>query len=479
MKNNDIKLTNYSLYGYGIGNLGYGMILQAMTTYLLFFGTSILKLSGSILGIIIGISVFWDAISDPIMGSISDFTYNKRYGRRHLYILVGCIGIAIFNALLWSINAEWSDSVKLVLIAITIFGVKTLSTVFVTPYLALSGELTEDYFERTKIQSVRTVFFVMGLGFTVVVGMTYFLRSTEAFPIGQLNGNGYMYLGFTTSIIMVIVGLVTYFTTKSFIPYLNEKVNMRRQKRQRGILAQLRVDFKVMFSNKNYLYVAMAYLSANLSAAIIGSIGLHVFTYTYRLESNDIGIILGGFFVFMILSQPFWLKYSRKHDKKKAAILATILGIASALIFLVNLMAKSFTVEYPYTLMVFFMFAGIGVGGLLTLPLSMVGDTIDVEEYTTGKRSEGLYYGGLTFSYKASQAVAIFLIGILLDTIGFDPSLSVQTPSTEIWLGLVLTIGCLVAFGLTFVAYSRYNLSHEDIMKLKVKKENIYDTQTE
>lgn len=479
MNNKDIKLTNYSLYGYGIGNLGYGMILQAMTTYLLFFGTSILKLSGSILGIIIGISVFWDAISDPIMGSISDFTYNKRFGRRHLYILIGCIGIGVFNAILWSINVDWPDTVKLILITIMIFGVKTLSTVFVTPYLALSGELTEDYYERTKIQSVRTVFFVMGLGFTVVVGMTYFLRSTDAYPVGQLNGNGYMYLGFTTSIIMLIVGIITYMTTKSFIPYLNEKVTRRRQKRKLGVLGQLRVDFKAMFDNSNYLYVALAYLSANLSSAIIGSIGLHVFTYTFRLDSSDIGIILGGFFVFMILSQPFWLKYSRKYDKKQAAILATLIGIGAGFVFLINLIFKSFTVDYPYSLMIFFMLAGVGVGGLLTLPLSMVGDTIDVEEYNTGKRSEGLYYGGLTFSYKASQAVAIFLIGVLLDTIGFNPELNMQTAATEMWLGLIMAIGCLVAFGLTLMAYSRYNLSHEEIQRLKKLKETKHDTQTE
>lgn len=224
-----MKLTTKSLYGYGVGNLGYGMILQAMTTYLLFFGTSILKLPGSILGIVIGISVFWDAISDPIMGSISDFTYNRKFGRRHLYILVGCIGIA-FNSMLWSIHISWTDTIKLLLITIFIFGVKTMATVFVTPYLALSGELTDDYFERTKIQSVRTVFFVLGLGFTVVVGMTYFLRSTEAFPIGQLNYAGYRYLGYTTSGIMIIAGLITYFSTKSFIPYLNKKVMERKQR---------------------------------------------------------------------------------------------------------------------------------------------------------------------------------------------------------------------------------------------------------
>lgn len=244
-------------------------------------------------------------------------------------------------------------------------------------------------------------------------------------------------------------------------------------------MAQLKVDFKELFANKNYLYVALAYLSANLSSAIIGSIGLHVFTYTFRLDSIDIGIILGAFFIFMILSQPFWLKYSRKFDKKQAAIVATLIGISAGLVFLINLIFRSFTLDYPYTLVFFFMLAGFGVGGLLTMPLSMVGDTIDVEEYNTGKRSEGLYYGGLTFSYKASQAVTIFILGVLLDAIGFDPSLSFQTDTTEILLGVILVVGCLVAFGLTLLAYSRYNLSHEEIENIQRLKEMNHDTPIE
>ena len=174
MKNSNM-LNQKSLYGYGVGNLGYGMILQAMTTYLVFFATTLLKIPGSVIGIIISISVIWDAISDPIMGSISDFTKSKKFGRRHLYILIGSFGIAFFNATLWSLNEDWSLTTKIVLVTILIFGVKTLATVFVTPYMALSGELSDDYHERTTIQSVRTVFFVLGMAFTVVVGLTYYL----------------------------------------------------------------------------------------------------------------------------------------------------------------------------------------------------------------------------------------------------------------------------------------------------------------
>jgi len=463
------RLNTKTLYGYGIGNLGFAMVFQAMTTYLVFFGTTILKLPGSLFGIIVSLSVFWDAFSDPVMGSISDYSHSEKFGRRHQYLSIGSFGVAIFNALLWSIDEGLSTNIKVVLITVLIILVKTFFTVFVTPYIALSGELSDDYYERTTIQSVRTVFFVLGMAFTVVVGMTYFLRSSQAFPIGQLNRLGYTYLGFTTSAFMILAGLITYFSTKKYIPYLNEKNKKNDTGKRLKVWPQLKGDFKELAKNKNYLYVCLAYLSANLASAIIGSIGLHVFTYTFRLGSTTIGLLLGCLFLFNILSQAFWVKYSKKKDKKYAALVATIIGLVSCFMFLIGVFARGYVIMYPMLLAPFFCVAGFSVGGLLTLPLSMVGDTIDVEEIHTGKRSEGLYYGGLTFSYKFSQAIAIFFIGILLDIIGFNPDLPIQSPSTDLALGLILAFGCIIAFSLTWVAYGRYNLSHGYIMNIKNK----------
>jgi GPH family glycoside/pentoside/hexuronide:cation symporter len=88
---------------YGSGNLTYGVVIQIISTYMVFYSTVILNLPGSIIGLAVGVSVVWDAISDPIMGHISDHTYSRKYGRRHLYILIGAISIAFFNFFLWDI----------------------------------------------------------------------------------------------------------------------------------------------------------------------------------------------------------------------------------------------------------------------------------------------------------------------------------------------------------------------------------------
>ncbi len=200
---------------------------------------------------------------------------------------------------------------RLVLITVMIFGVKTMITVFVTPYLALGGELVDDYYQRTTIQSIRSVFFSLGLGFVIVVGMTVFLRSTENYPIGQLNPNGYMYLGFTTSLLVIMTGMISYFSTVRFIPELNAR-NDGDKRNELGIMERLKTDIAELWKNGDYLMVALGYLSANIASALIGSIGMHVFTYTFRLDSYHIGVILGVMFLFNIISQPFWIWYSKK-----------------------------------------------------------------------------------------------------------------------------------------------------------------------
>lgn len=88
---------------YGIGNLSVGIAMQVVGTYLVFFSTVILGIPGYLVGLAVGISVFWDAITDPLMGYASDITQSKRFGRRHLYLLVGSFGIALTILVMWII----------------------------------------------------------------------------------------------------------------------------------------------------------------------------------------------------------------------------------------------------------------------------------------------------------------------------------------------------------------------------------------
>ncbi|MBQ2713619.1 MAG: MFS transporter, partial [Clostridia bacterium] len=98
-----MKLSTKTFLSYGTGNLGYATISQTVNNFIMFFGTSVLGVSGTLVGLAVALSTFWDGISDPVVGHISDNFHSKKYGKRTGFMIFGTIGMVIFNVLLWSV----------------------------------------------------------------------------------------------------------------------------------------------------------------------------------------------------------------------------------------------------------------------------------------------------------------------------------------------------------------------------------------
>jgi GPH family glycoside/pentoside/hexuronide:cation symporter len=449
---------------YGMGNLTYGIVSQMIGTYMVFYSTAVLGISGAVVGTAVSISVLWDAISDPLMGYYSDITKSKIFGRRHLYILVGCITLAIFNFLIWAINPAWSNIAKVSAVFVLMMLIKTAATVYATPYTALGAELSNDYNERTSVQGIRTIFFLLGLMFATVMGFLLFFKSTKEFPVGQLNPAAYRNMGLTVSIIAIVFGLVCFFKTKKYIPHLPV---CHHTDTESGSMTKLIGSFVLALKNASYRNIVIAYLLTNISSALISTLGIHVFTYTFKLDSKDIGIIFGVLFTVSILSQPLWVRISAKIDKKGAVILGLLLSTAGSIMLLVFVFVKDYIAGQMLYMLPFAAIAGFGAGALFSVPYSMIADTIDVDELKTGVRLEGVYYGSLTFFYKFSQAITIFILGMILDFVKFNSEAKVQPESTVMILGLTIAVGGIIVLSLAGLIYSKYDLNREKITEIQ------------
>lgn len=448
--------------GYGLGNFSAGVALQVVGAYLVFYSTAILGIPGSLVGIAVSIGIVWDAITDPIMGYLSDITRLKTLGRRHLYLLIGGIGISITNFLLWNISNTLQTSAKFTLLLIDLLAIKTFMTIFVTPYTALGAELSNDYNERTSIQSIKTIFFLVGLSSVSVLGMYFFFHSSDEFPIGQLNPQAYKDMALFSSIVIFIFAIACFLATKKYIPILNRTIKKDTSKFH---ITNLFKSFKAVLCNKTFRYVAFAYMFNNLASALLSNIGLHVFTYTFMLNSQQIAIIVGVQFLTSIMSQPIWTYISKKLDKKPTMILGLVICIVASFSFIILVLIKDLIIGRMDYFLPFAVLLGFGIGGLFTLPLSMIADIIDMDELYTGKRSEGTFYGCLTLFYKLSQSIALFAIGFLLDIVNFDSNLQYQSESTVVTLGLILGIGSIFSFTMAFISLIKYNLN-----RLKVEE---------
>lgn len=452
-----INLSNRHIYGYGFGNFGYGIIFQIIATYFVFYATAVLGLSGTVIGAMVGTGVIWDALSDPIMGYISDNTKNKKYGRRHLYLWIGGFSVLITNLILWNLHASIPHWMQVGGMIIALLLIKTGMTVYITPYTALGAEITDDHIKRAKVQSVKMSFFLLGIFVATAVNMLLFFKATPEYPIGQLNPSGYRYMSVFTTALMAVSMFVVLKSTSHMIPELKKRIVHNHN----SGLKDFFISLAKAFAHGDFRAVVLGYLFTNLSSALLSTIGLHVYTYTFKMGNMQIALIAGSQLLMAVVSQPFWLWLNKSMDKAKAIRLGLMMSIISSLYFIGCVLLRVLTAQNLWILLPFILLGGTGTGGLAMLPQAMVADTVDAHALVTGQRQEGVYYGTLTLTYKLSQSFAILFIGIVLDWVGFDTALATQKAFTLTSLGLILGIGSLFSFGAAYVSYSHYHLNRK------------------
>jgi glycoside/pentoside/hexuronide:cation symporter, GPH family len=160
-----------------------------------------------------------------------------------------------------------------------------------------------------------------------------------------------------------------------------------------------------------------------------------------------------------MISQSMWAALSRRIGKMPSLVLGFGLSMLGSVYFTVLVFFHEAVQGNSLIFIPFALTAGSGIGALFTLPLSMVSDTVDLEEAGGGVRLEGLYFGTLTFAYKLSQAIVLVLIGLLIDFLGFDAALLRQRETTLLSLGLVLSLGSIAAFAGAVLAIRNYPLT--------------------
>ena len=97
---------------YASGDLGFSMITSTVSSFLMFFGTSVCGVAGTLMGIAIALGTVWDAVTDPIVGYLSDRKNSLLFGRRHGFLLIAIFGLSVVNVLLWSVPLDASNFIK-------------------------------------------------------------------------------------------------------------------------------------------------------------------------------------------------------------------------------------------------------------------------------------------------------------------------------------------------------------------------------
>ena len=438
-------------FGYGIGAIAYALPYQIMASFFLFFVTSILHVPPAIAGTIVAVSVFWDAITDPWIGALSDRTRSSRFGRRHQYLLLGGIGTAIGSWFLWSISPETGMTLKIVLLLGAVLFTKTMNTFYGAPYYALGGSISRDYDVRSSLQGWRAAFHVIGMILALVGTQILFFRSTPEFPRGQLNPAAYPKIGLAVAIITVLIAVIAYL----MIPK-DHGNGAPKQTTNAWVMV------KTALKNKSFRAILLVIFVIEVSFQIMVSLGTHVNTFTYHLTGPQMGILGLSLLGMSVVSQPFWVFMCRKFEKRTALIIGMVIGLIGFIgMPWAHVGFDWLPLDAPSTLLtlsLFSMVAGIGNGAFMSIPFSMVADSADQGQLDTDHQQEGLYFGLYTFAYKLGISVSVFIGGILLDLIGFDSEAKEQTAETAYQLAIAPTWLLMIATPIILWAIMGYRI---------------------
>ncbi|MEO9884333.1 MAG: MFS transporter [Balneola sp.] len=410
---------------FGAGHLVLNLLPGALGVFMFFLLTAF-GMNPFLAGLLGGLPRIFDALTDPIMGFISDNTKSD-WGRRRPYIFVGAILSGLFFILLWQMDETNSQTYNFWYFLIMSMVFLVGNTMFATPLIGLGYEMTSDYNERTRLmafsQTVGQVAWMIVPWFWVLIADPDLFES-QAVGVRQLS----VVVGVTC----LLLGLLPAIFCKGI-----DASNMENRKE---------ITFKTAFSNLKALFQGIVEVSKNkpfvkLCAAtflvfngfqLVASfsyfiIVFYMFNGDYGLAGNwpawfsTITAVTTAFLVIPIVS---WI--SDKMGKRKAFIISTALSIVGYI-----LKWWGFSPENPWLIFMPIPFMAFGLGGLFTLMMSMTADVCDLDELEHGMpRKEGTFGAIYWWMVKLGQALALVLGGLVLELVGFDQNATVQTVET-------------------------------------------------
>jgi glycoside/pentoside/hexuronide:cation symporter, GPH family len=429
------KLNFSTKLAYGAGDLGPAMTANVLAFFLLFFFTNVAGLDPALAGSVLMIGKVWDAVNDPIVGMLSDRTHS-RWGRRHPWMLFGAIPFGLFFVLQWVVPplSHWGLFWYYVIIGIFF---NSFYTAVNLPYTALTPELTQDYNERTSLNSFRFMFSIGGSILSLIVAQLIFAWVK---PPGGNNdcNNGvlqYFVLGTVTAVMSVIPLYWCVWGTRKRVAQSERQRLAAPASPEIPFAEQLRI----VFSNRPFLYVIGIYFCSWLAVQITASIIPYFVVNWMQAESQFIFVLIAVQATAMAMLLV-WSKLSDRYGKK--AVYGMGMGfwiIAQAGLFLL----QPGQIGWMYFLAVM---AGVGVSTAYLIPWSMVPDVIELDELQTGQRREGVFYAFMVLLQKIGLAAGLFLLGQGLAWSGFlerVPCKPAPVQPASALLGIRIAIGPL------------------------------------
>jgi GPH family glycoside/pentoside/hexuronide:cation symporter len=475
------KLVHMLMYAFG--ECATSLVLNGINGFLMLYYTKALGLNPKWAGIAISVSIFWEAVSEPVMGHISDNT-RSRFGRRHAYILIGGLLMAGFFYLIWGVPQVFLGSNLVLFSYLVVMNLllRTGITVFFIPYMALGFEMCGDYQGRSKIQSLRFIFSMIANIAGPAMAWKIFFNDAHGVQATTVPGN-YVLMGgvfaVVTAVVVLLVTVITYRWHEDTRAVVSKLTGGRAV---RDFIA----DMKQIILDPNPRWVFIFTFIVCVGMVLVSTLQMYVYDDFMRFSADQKFIAHGSTMLGAGIGSAVAIFLSRLFDKKGTVIFGSAISIVGNLmlciLFLTGLLPKDAVwsvggFALPIALILFVVFHAaywLGNGMLLPIATAMMADAAEIHQIQTGENKDGGYSSVFSLAMRMAIAFSAIVSGFCLDWIGYkvpDAGKAVfQSPHTLWWLGAItFVVGTLIAIA-ALLAIRNYRIDRRFIEELRSAK---------
>ncbi len=496
---------------YAAGDLGCNMSFSLKNTVQTFWLVYMMLETG-LLSILLLLVQVWDAVNDPLIGTLIDNDRRKyKMGKFKTYILIGACGLLVGGAAVFLPFPGAPKVVKAILFVLGYIVWDAFYTIANVPYGSMLSIVTEDVGERAQLSTWRSVGSMIGniLPSTILPmliwrkvtydGTTDFLSkieipkdaaekfSPENFHNNPLTGEAYkagdavlspltgkqleVLLGdrvFWAALIMGIIGFLAFiFMLKNITVRVDENTVKTNEKVEKFNVAKA---FGKFMKNRPAVGATVAAMGMFLGMNAAATATTIMFATYFNMASMS-GIVQMVGFLPMFIFMPFITKIVKKYGKKEASVFGTVVSLAGGVIMLIFPMigdVKTSLIVYLLGLVVY----GVGMGVYTCVSWAMMGDAIDYNEWKFGTREEGTVYSLHSFFRKLAQGIGPSMVLLFMGWLGYEAKYgtigqSAGTAHNMCWLvaGLYMFSAVLQFIGLALI----YNLDKKTLDKMNTE----------
>ncbi len=446
---------------FGSGHLANQLFPAALGVFMVVLVMS-LGMDPILAGILGALPRLLDALTDPIMGFISDNTKSK-WGRRKPYIFIGSAITGIAFMVMWQLNPEDSQTYNFFYFLIVSIFFYIGYTIFATPLIGLGYEMTPDYNERTRLMAVsqwmgQVAWMIAPWFWVIIYDPTIFDSAPEGARILSI---------WVGAICMVLGVLPALFNKELILPDNSKRVNLSLRELGSNTKEFLK-GIKLTIKNKPFMKLCGATFLIFNGFQTIAQFAMFIIVY-YLFQGDKVaagswpawfGTISAMATAFLVI--PIVTKISEKVGKKNAFVIATFISIIGY-----ALKWWGFDPTNPWLMFMPIPFLSFGIGGLFTLMMSMTADVCDLDELNNGERREGMFGAVYWWMVKLGTALALLTSGVVLHYVGFDQSIDQQTTETLTNLRIADIVIPIVTALMAILLVWKYDITESRALEIR------------